>query len=433
MATIQRKNTVKITFPSTAPRPSALEIHNWIDETLKITADQMDMIQLHSMERTIYIKLISSVFYDRLVNQHENQVNFQYDNGTIVKVSVQRADVNTVTVRLFNLPPEIDDNTVIRSLSSYGTVRNVRPELWSTQYKFPVHNGVRAVRIDIKKHIPNKMAIAGFPVVLHYPGQPQLCHICGEESHLRSQCPGKKFSLPINVTRRKPLLSDIVRGESSSVVDSIQGTDEDVTIINENNQHVNIPDNTETQQEVNYSDKENATSCNIQGLPEGIQQPTTVMEIVSEKENNQHQMTVETVKPTDEEDPVTQVEPIFAAETHKGREMEEDTESVNSIEIDYVLSGNVELLQQRKNCAYTNTTAMKTLDHAENKASVSNRDPRQQKQTQENRPNNDDPNQEKKVKVSKKHTVRTQPYLVSGKFPPKSGTRSLDSSTQDPV
>ncbi|KAJ4427105.1 hypothetical protein ANN_24720 [Periplaneta americana] len=217
MATIQRKNTVKIVFTTEAQRPSALEIHNWIDGTLHITEDQIDMIQLNTLERSVYIKLVSAVHYDRLLNKYTDPVNFQYDNGTIVKVALQRADVNTVTVRLFNLPPEIDDKTVVQSLSPYGAVRHVRPEVWSTQYKYPVHNGVRAVRIEIKKHIPIKLVIAGYAVILHYPGQPQLCHICGEESHLRSQCPNKKFNLPVNITERKLLLSDVVRGGTSNV------------------------------------------------------------------------------------------------------------------------------------------------------------------------------------------------------------------------
>ncbi|KAJ4440885.1 hypothetical protein ANN_10732 [Periplaneta americana] len=130
MANIQRKNTVKIVFTTEAQRPSALEIHNWIDGTLHITEDQIDMIQLNTLERSVYIKLVSAVHYDRLLNKYTDPVNFQYDNGTIVKVALQRADVNTVTVRLFNLPPEIDDKTVVQSLSPYGAVRHVRSEVW---------------------------------------------------------------------------------------------------------------------------------------------------------------------------------------------------------------------------------------------------------------------------------------------------------------
>ncbi|KAJ4449578.1 hypothetical protein ANN_00980 [Periplaneta americana] len=235
MATIQRKNTVKIVFTSEAQRPTALEIHNWIDETLQITADQIEMIQLNTLERSIYIKLVSVIHYDRLMNKYTDPVNFRYNNGTIVKVALQRADVNTVTVRLFNLP-QIDDNTVIQSLSSYGTVKHVCPEVWSTQYKYPVRNGVRAVRIEIKKHIPIKLVIACYAAILHYPGQPQLCHICGEESHLRSQCPNKKFNLPVNITGRKLVLSDVVRDGSSNVLQSTRATEEEEAISKESKQ-----------------------------------------------------------------------------------------------------------------------------------------------------------------------------------------------------
>ncbi|KAJ4425455.1 hypothetical protein ANN_28071 [Periplaneta americana] len=43
---LKEKNKVKIVFTTEAQRPSALEIHNWIDETLHIIADQIDMMQL---------------------------------------------------------------------------------------------------------------------------------------------------------------------------------------------------------------------------------------------------------------------------------------------------------------------------------------------------------------------------------------------------
>lgn len=215
MATILRKNTVKITFPASATRPTALEIHNWIEESLHITPEQVEMIQLHSMDRAIYIKLVSVVQYDRLMSKYDGVVNFRYENGNIIAVNIERADVNTLTVRLFNLPPEVNADIISKSLNPYGLVKSIRAETWSTQYKFPVNNGVRAIRMDIRKPIPNKLIMAGYPIVIHYQGQPQLCHICGEISHLRSQCPRKKFVLPVTTTNRKPLLSEIVGGMSS--------------------------------------------------------------------------------------------------------------------------------------------------------------------------------------------------------------------------
>ncbi|KAJ4447109.1 hypothetical protein ANN_09109 [Periplaneta americana] len=210
MAHIQRKNTIKITFPAAAAKPTALELHNCVDAELNITPDQVEMIQLNTLERSIYLKLTSVTQYERLMNTYEGEVNFKYDNQSIIKVSFQRADINAITMRIFNVPPEVENNLVNQSLSQYGTVKTIRAELWSTQYKFPVNNGVRAVRIEMQKHIPSKLIIGGYTAVIHYPGQPQLCYICGESSHLRSECPRRKFSFPVTVAGRKPLLSEVV-------------------------------------------------------------------------------------------------------------------------------------------------------------------------------------------------------------------------------
>lgn len=129
MAHIQRKNTIKITFPAEAAKPTALELHNWVDAELNITPDQVEMIQLNTLERSIYLKLTSVTQYERLMNTYEGEVNFKYDNQSIIKVSFQRADINAITVRIFNVPPEVESNLVNQSLSQYGTVKTIRAEL----------------------------------------------------------------------------------------------------------------------------------------------------------------------------------------------------------------------------------------------------------------------------------------------------------------
>ncbi|KAJ4427044.1 hypothetical protein ANN_26843 [Periplaneta americana] len=258
MAHIQRKNTIKITFPAEAVKPTALELHNWIDAELNITPDQVEMIQLNTLERSIYLKLTSVTQYERLMNTYEGEVNFKYENQSIIKVSFQRADINAITVRIFNVPPEVENNLVNQSLSQYGTVKTIRAELWSTQYKFPVNNGVRAVRIEMQKHIPSKLIIGGYTAVIHYPGQPQLCYICGESSHLRSECPRRKFSFPVTVAGRKPLLSEVVGGMSTNVRNI---TDQPTNLIEDPVQQVNVKEQM-TNRQVEMQTENSTTGLN---------------------------------------------------------------------------------------------------------------------------------------------------------------------------
>ncbi|KAJ4426992.1 hypothetical protein ANN_26791 [Periplaneta americana] len=83
--------------------------------------------------------------------------------------------------------------------------------------------------------------------------------MCGEKSHLRSQCSNKKFNLPVNITGWKLLLSDVVRGEISNVLEPTRVTEGEVIIDESKEQNVDM--NTEaTVEEETSSETEVAKS-----------------------------------------------------------------------------------------------------------------------------------------------------------------------------
>ncbi|KAJ4433354.1 hypothetical protein ANN_15613 [Periplaneta americana] len=159
MSTIRRLNTIKVQFDSSATRPMAMDVHLWIQQTLKLNTEQVEMLQLNTQEKSLYIKVISPTIYEKLIHKHE-----------------------------------------------------VRQEQWSTAYPFPVNNGVRAVKMEIKKHIPGSIAIAGYNAHITYVGQPILCYVCHEPNHKKEDCPQRKTTFNVNVKPRQLLLSDIVSG-----------------------------------------------------------------------------------------------------------------------------------------------------------------------------------------------------------------------------
>ncbi|KAJ4446443.1 hypothetical protein ANN_13139 [Periplaneta americana] len=147
-----------------------MELHRWIQQ-LKIIAAQLDMVQLNTQERSLYLKCGYSTS-----------------------------------------PPEIPNSVVTQVLNRYGTLSSIRNEQWSTAFPFPVNNGIRAVKMEIKQRIPGSVKIAGFPAQITYVGQPQLCFVCQEPGHLKEECPKRKTKLNVSVQPRKLLLSDIVAG-----------------------------------------------------------------------------------------------------------------------------------------------------------------------------------------------------------------------------
>ncbi|KAJ4447535.1 hypothetical protein ANN_09542 [Periplaneta americana] len=214
MATIRRVNTIKVQFEASAPRPTAMELHVWIQQTLNINTDQVDMLQLNMQEKSLYIKVISPTVYEKIVQKHEGETKFKYGNGEQKQIKISKADSPAITVRVFNLPPEVPNSMVTTALTRYGVIHSVRNDQWSTAFPFPVNNGIRALKMEVKQNIPGSMPIAGYNAHVACIGQPILCFVCHEPDHKKEDCPRRKTTLPVSVQSRKLLLSDIVMGRS---------------------------------------------------------------------------------------------------------------------------------------------------------------------------------------------------------------------------
>jgi len=61
-----RLNTIVCIFEKRSPTISALDIHEWIYETLRIPEREVRMIQIDGTRRQVYIKLTTNVYAKRL-------------------------------------------------------------------------------------------------------------------------------------------------------------------------------------------------------------------------------------------------------------------------------------------------------------------------------------------------------------------------------
>ncbi|KAJ4437550.1 hypothetical protein ANN_17695 [Periplaneta americana] len=139
---------------------------------MRVNTDQVDTIQLHNRDFAIYLKLVSVTLYNKLLNEHKGDKMFKYESGEEIQIVVSAADIQSTTVRIFNLPPEIPNIIVSNILSKYGQIHD-RSEKWNDQYPLPVNNGVKAVKMDIKIPIPTLLKIGMYTASLNYPGQIQ--------------------------------------------------------------------------------------------------------------------------------------------------------------------------------------------------------------------------------------------------------------------
>lgn len=190
---IKRVNTLQIKFNRSQQRPQPAEIHEFVMETLKFTIDQLYGIQLNSNDNTVYVKLVSSVLFERALKQYGGAVQCNLFNGDIVEAIISDAGLEETYIRLFNLPFETTEEDIKKCLAPYGKIRAIAPEHWSKHYRVTgIYNGLRAVTMELTKPVPSFIRYEGYRVQVIYEGQPQTCHVCNQMGHLRSECPERK-------------------------------------------------------------------------------------------------------------------------------------------------------------------------------------------------------------------------------------------------
>ena len=206
---IVRLNTIQIMFNREDTRPTAIEIHMWLDEKLKIREQDIQTLQLVAKQSSVFVKFKTPELYEQYLQNHSGTHNFQLMNGSINKVKVGPAEHDYVTVRVLNVPPEIPNDRIKNVLNNYGKVQQIENETWANRYKYNVETGIRIVKMSIDKHIPTSLTISQYEAYITYIGQEQTCYTCGSSQHMRTNCPRRAQERLTNPTRNKKLMSDL--------------------------------------------------------------------------------------------------------------------------------------------------------------------------------------------------------------------------------
>jgi hypothetical protein len=130
------------------------------------------MIQVDGQRRRVYNKFKNEERMQFVLQDSKGLLEFRHDNGELSQVIIELAGMGTKKIRKARLPPEVTENMIRGSLAKYGEVKNIRDESCTSTYRYKVYNGVGMVDMNLKKHLPSRMAIAGNDAPISYDGQP---------------------------------------------------------------------------------------------------------------------------------------------------------------------------------------------------------------------------------------------------------------------
>ena len=124
----------------------------------------------------------------RTTNGH---ADYTHVTGEIFQVRIYFAGMSTRRVRMANLPPQVPERTIRAALAQYGKIKNDQDEIWSKAYRYQLVNGIKVIMINLTKHFPSHMTVAGNRVLTSYDGQtlisvtgvgkPATCNRCAHQ------------------------------------------------------------------------------------------------------------------------------------------------------------------------------------------------------------------------------------------------------------
>jgi RNA recognition motif-containing protein len=126
-----------------------------------------------------------------LIRDTNGQVVFKHQSGELSHVTIEIASLGSKRVRVVNLPPEVENDTLRNTLAPYGKILDIQNEKWSKAYRYTVDNEVRQVTMCLLRHVTSHLTVAGQRVLLSYEGQPATCYGCGAEDHKFQGCPAR--------------------------------------------------------------------------------------------------------------------------------------------------------------------------------------------------------------------------------------------------
>lgn len=184
-----RKNTMKIVFGTSTKIPAHLDVLRFVGQTLSVSASHVHSIYKDENDQMFYIKFSDEAAFNRFASEMDEQYIFQFGDGSRSPVRLDVASSLFRYVRIFNLPPEIDDKEISTVLSQFGSIRQHVREKYPMDYGFSVYSGIRGVHMEISKELPANLFIGHFKARLYYEGLKNKCFYCKGEGHVKAICP----------------------------------------------------------------------------------------------------------------------------------------------------------------------------------------------------------------------------------------------------
>lgn len=205
MGSYERVNTISLNLVNIKEKLTVYETHLLIKNSLQLEASEVIAIEIYQAK--VFIKVDTEKTLEKIFEQYENKLFYTDKNGEKFEIILTN-ETRRTTVKVHNLPIEIPDDEVVKSLESYGNVEDCIHEKWKN-VPYPCYNGTRALKMLIKNPIPSYVNIGNKRFWTTHFGQQRTCRRCSSTSHEAKDC---SYTAE-NIIRRKLNYAYVTAGQ----------------------------------------------------------------------------------------------------------------------------------------------------------------------------------------------------------------------------
>lgn len=189
-----RANSLRIRFERGVPEPTDSEIFKFMKAKMGLNSEKLLSMYKDKSETSIIIKFKRAEDMRNTLRDLPGTMVFEYNKYESTEVKLSSANAIVRYVRLFNLPPEIEDREISTVMVRFGKIVRMVREKYGEETGFPIWTSVRGVYLELKEgiEIPATIYIRNLRARVVYEGLVNKCYLCGSQDHLKADCPQKR-------------------------------------------------------------------------------------------------------------------------------------------------------------------------------------------------------------------------------------------------
>lgn len=207
-----RANSLRLRFERGSPEPSDVDIFGFMKTRMGLKSEKLLSMYKDKNDVSVIIKFKTEEDMRNTLRNLPDTMEFAYSKYQSATVKLSPANAIVRYVRLFNLPPEIEDREIAAVLGKYGKIVRMVREKYGEETGYPIWTSVRGVYLELKDkvEIPALLNVRNMKARVFYEGLVNKCYQCGSAEHLKAECPQKRSVNERMANASQPSYSGIV-------------------------------------------------------------------------------------------------------------------------------------------------------------------------------------------------------------------------------